>query len=540
MPGTLDLATFRRALEIFAEELRGHREEIDSLNVYPVPDGDTGTNLLMTQEAVVTALASLPPEGVEPDELGAAISRASLKGARGNSGVILSQILRAICERLAADGTLGPGELAAALEHASEEAHRAVARPVEGTMLSVIRDAAGMATDAAASERDGDDVTPIIEAALGEARRSLARTTERLPELTQARVVDAGGKGIVLMLAALLAAVQGRTPAEPIGPLGPVGRSWADGVRAELDFRNEVQYLLEADASSLGALRGALAGIGDSLVVVGGGGLYNVHVHTNEPGQAVAAGSRAGDTSNVQIADLQESVTRCLAGQARATRVAEQVCALVVVAEGDGIIRAFRSLGAVVLKGGPGHHPSVVDLVAAIEGAPSGAIVVLLNHRDIVPAADGAAAATSKEVWVIPSSSMPAGLSAAAAFNPLATLQENAKVMEAAIGACRTGVLTRAGSEAETPAGPVRRGEWLGLAEGDVVAAGATADATAIEVVRRLGAETAEMITVIVGTDVAADDRRAVESILRISFPTLELELLEGGPPASPFLIGVE
>src|SRR5439155_1400426 len=162
-------------------------------------------------------------------------------------------------------------------------------------MLSVIRDAAGMATDAAASERDGDDVTPIIEAALGEARRSLARTTERLPELTQARVVDAGGKGIVLMLAALLAAVQRRTPAE-------------------------------------------------------------------------------------------------------------QVCALLVVAEGDGIIRTFRSLGAVVLKGGPGYHPSVVDLVAAIEGAPSGAIVVLLNHRDIVPAADGAAAATSKEVWVIPSS----------------------------------------------------------------------------------------------------------------------------------------
>src|SRR2546428_655599 len=162
-----------------------------------------------------------------------------------------------------------------------------------------------------------------------------------------------------------------RAGAGPVGPLGPVGRSWGDGGGGGLDFRKEVQYLVEADASSLGALRGALAGIGDSLVVVGGGGLYNVHVHTNEPGQAVAAGSRAGHTRNVQIADLEDGATGCLGGQARAVRVGEQVCALVAVAEGDGISRTFRSLGAVVLDGGPGHNPSVADLVGAIEAAPS-------------------------------------------------------------------------------------------------------------------------------------------------------------------------
>jgi len=539
MPGTLDLATFRRALEIFAEELRRHREEIDSLNVYPVPDGDTGTNLLMTQEAVVTALASMPAERVGPEEVGTAISRASLMGARGNSGVILSQILRAMCERLPADGTLGPGGLAAALEHSAEEARRAVARPVEGTMLSVIRVASGAATHAAASDRDGD-VTPVIEAALGEARRALARTTELLPELTRARVVDAGGKGIVLMLVALHAAVEGRTPSEPVGPLGPVGRSPADGVRAELDFSHEVQYLLEADASSIATLRGALADIGESLVVVGGGRLYNVHVHTNEPGQAVEAGSRAGHTRNVQIADLKDRVTSCLGGQARAVRVAEQVCALVALAEGDGISRAFRSLGALVLEGGAGHNPTVADLAGAIEAAPSDAVVVLPNHRNIGPAAERAAGETSKEVWVVPSPSVPGGLSAAAAFNPLATLQDNAKVMEEAIGGCRSGALARAERDADTSAGPVKRGDWLGLAEGEVVAAGAGADATAAEVVRRLAAETAEMITLIVGADVTAGDRRLVEETLRGSFPSLELELLEGGQPAYPFLIGVE
>lgn len=539
MPGTLDLATFRRALEIFAEELRRHREEIDSLNVYPVPDGDTGTNLLMTQEAVVAALASMPPERAGPEAVGTAISRASLMGARGNSGVILSQMLRAMCERLPADGTLGPGGLAAALEHAAEEARRAVARPVEGTMLSVIRDASGAATRAAAPDRDGD-VTPVIEAALGEARRALARTTELLPELTRARVVDAGGKGVVLMLVALQAAVEGRTLSEPVGPLGPVGRSSAEGVRAELDFSHEVQYLLEADAPSIAALRGALAGIGDSLVVVGGGGLYNVHVHTNEPAQAVEAGSRAGRTRDVQIADLKDRVTSCLGGQARAVRVEEQVCALVAVAEGAGLSRAFRSLGAVVLEGGAGHNPSVADLVGAIEAAPSDAVVVLPNPRNIGPVAERAAGETSKEVRVVPSPSVPASLSAAAAFNPLAPPQDNAKVMEEAIGGCRSGALARAERDADTSAGPVKRGDWLGLAEGEVVAAGAGADATAAEVVRRLAAETAEMITLIVGADVTAGDRRLVEETLRGSFPSLELELLEGGQPAYPFLIGVE
>jgi hypothetical protein len=213
---------------------------------------------------------------------------------------------------------------------------------------------------------------------------------------------------------------------------------------------------------------------------------------------------------------------------------------LVAVAEGDGISRTFRSLGAVVLEGGPGHNPSLADLAGAIEAARSDAVVVLPNHRNIWPAAERAAGETSKEAWVVPSRSVPAGLSAAAAFNPLATLQDNAKVMEEAIGGCRSGALARADSDADTSAGPVKRGDWLGLAEGEVVAASAGADATAAEVVRCLAPETAEMITLIVGADVAAGDRRSVEEILRGSFPSLEVELLEGGQPACPFLIGVE
>jgi hypothetical protein len=539
MSGTLDLATFRRGMEIFAEELRRHREEIDSLNVYPVPDGDTGTNMLLTQEAVVAAIASPAVEGAGAEELGTVISRASLMGARGNSGVILSQILRGICERLPEDGVFDPGELATALEHAAEEAYRAVARPAEGTALSVIRDAARAATDAARSP-EADGVVSVIGAALEEARRSLERTTELLPELKRARVVDAGGKGIVLFLDALQAAAMGRAASEPVGPLGPVGHPSGDGVDAVPDLTHEVQYLVEADDATVGSLRRRLGEIGDSLVVVGGGGLYSVHVHTNEPRRAVDAGSRAGRTRNVRIADLRDAVTACMAGQARAVRVAEQVCAMVAVAEGEGLDRTFRSLGAVVVAGGPGNNPSVADLVAGLEAAPAEGVVVLANHPNIGPAAERAAGLSTKEARVILTASLPAGLTAAAAFNPLATLSDNAKAMEEAAAACRSGELAVAERDADTDAGPVKRGDWFGLAEGEVVAAGGGVGPVAREVVRRLASDTAEVITLVVGADAGSDDRRSVEEVVRDSFPALQVDVVDGGQPRHPFLIGVE
>ncbi|HEX9312124.1 MAG TPA: DAK2 domain-containing protein, partial [Actinomycetota bacterium] len=292
MAGTLDASTLRRSMDLFAEALRQHREEIDSLNVFPVPDGDTGTNMLLTQEAVVSELASLDGR-TDLRTLGDAISRASLMGARGNSGVILSQVLRGLCERLPDDGLVDPKELAGAIGHASHEADRAVAMPQDGTVLSVLRDAAGAAADAAG---DGAGVPDVVEAVLERARRSLAKTREVLPELRRAGVVDAGGKGLVLLFDALRAALVGAALTEPVGPLGPVGISTESeaGAEPDQDFGFEVQYLLEAEQAAVGPLREALAGIGDSLVVVGGGGLYNVHVHTDSPDRAVALGGEAG------------------------------------------------------------------------------------------------------------------------------------------------------------------------------------------------------------------------------------------------------
>src|SRR5438105_12285246 len=367
MAASLDAATLRRAMALFEEGLRRHRDEINSLNVFPVPDGDTGTNMLLTQQAVVVELASMDGRPTGLAEVGEAISRASLLGARGNSGVILSQVLRGLCERLPDGGPVEPNDVAAALRHASQEADHAVARPQDGTVLSVLRDAAGAAGAAADA---GADVPGVFDAALREARHSLDRTRDGLPELSAAGVVDAGAKGLVLLLDALGAAVQDRDLSEPAEPPGPVGAGGDGSVPPSGSHHEfEVQYLLEAEPAALGALRVDLAEVGGSIVVVGGGGLYQVHVHTDAAEDAVAAGRRAGVVRDVSTASLRDQVVACIGGQARGVQVAEQACGLVAVASGDGLAEAFRSLGAVVVRGGPGENPSVGDLVAAVEAA---------------------------------------------------------------------------------------------------------------------------------------------------------------------------
>jgi DAK2 domain fusion protein YloV len=531
--------TLRRAMEIYAGSLRRHRDELNSLNVYPVPDGDTGTNLLMTQEAVVAALP--PADG--PDDLetlGAAIARGSLMGARGNSGVILSQILRGICEVPPPDGALGPRELAAALRRASDEAYRAVARPVEGTVLTVMRDAARAGWEAV--EEGARECVVIAEAALREARTALDRTRDQLPSLREAGVVDAGAKGILLLLDALRAALAGEEPLEPVGPLGPVGQVSDDRDVPSLEFPFEVQYLLEADDGAVPALRNSLAELGDSLVVIGGNGLFNVHIHTDQPDRAVDIGAQAGRPRDVQVADLREQVTDCIGGQARAVRVAEQVTGLVAVVEGDGLTKTFASLGALVVKGGPANVPSSEALVESIESVSGSSVIVLPNDLTVTRAAESAAQQATKQVLALSTAAVPPGLAAATAFNPLAPIEQNAPAMAAAAASCTWVGLTRVDRDGGTPAGSVRRGDWTGARNGHVVSVGTSAAECAVQVVRGIQdiEDQADVMTLIEGADALPEDRRAMRSALEEAFPGLHLEILDGGQPGSPFLLWIE
>ena len=522
-------------MDLFRRALERHRDELNSLNVYPVPDGDTGTNMLLTQRAVTSALESSSVDG-EFEVVIPVVSRASLMGARGNSGVILSQMLRGICEVLPARGDVNGKHFAAALEHATHEAYLAVTKPAEGTMLTVLRDAKTAARTAAKSN---PDCGAVLTASLVAARESLKRTQENNDDLRRAGVVDAGGKGIVLLLDALRSAVIGEPMTDHVEPLGPVGTEQRDAPQAASRLTYEVQYLLEGHDEDVPPLRQTLGSLGESVVVVGGGGLFNVHVHTNEPDSTIQAGQGAGVLRSVSVVSLADQVDACMAGQARAVRVAEET-SMVAVADGDGLVRAFESLGALVVGGGPGNNPSVSDLITAINLAPADAVVILPNHRNVVPAAERAATESSKRAVVIPSRSVPAGLSAAATFNPAMDVEENLRSMKEVLAASRSGEISRAERDAETPAGSVRRGDWIGVAEGEAVYGGRSVEEAGTAVAGHLVHPDAELLTLVVGSAVRPEQEQAVRAALARAHPDLRIEVVAGGEPLHPFLVGVE
>jgi DAK2 domain fusion protein YloV len=533
---SLDARTLRDVMSRFAEGLRTHRREIDSLNVFPVPDGDTGTNLLLTQEAVERSVVGLDGESMA--EVGLEIARAALTGARGNSGVILSQVLGGFCRRLGqgevADGTA----LAEALHEASGQADRAVSDPVDGTMLSVLADAARAAGGSA-----GDGAPPglVADAALRAARDSLARTPRQLPSLREAGVVDAGGKGIVLFLDAIRAAVEDIPLSEEVGPLGPVGETPAADVPHEEapGYGFEVMYLVECGDGAVPRLRERLRTLGDSVVVVGGGGLFNVHVHTDDPGPAVEEGIEAGRPRGIRVTSLDRQVAEaCLAGTARGVRVAEadderpaQTCGLVAIAAGDGAAELFRDLGAAVVTGGP--DVSEEEVAGAIASSPSKEVVVLPNLEGLIPVARRAAEGRSKQVLVLPTGSVPEGLAAAAAFNPRANLEENASMGREAAARVTTVDVAEVAPDART--GP---GRYVASVGGEIREAGEEPLEVAVAVLRGVVREGHEILTVLTGEPVTETD--GVATALADAFPHLEIEVHRGGQAGHPLLIGVE
>ena len=526
MSATLDSPRLHRAMHLYLDALRAHREELDSLNVYPVPDGDTGTNLMQTQQAVVSALEPVPSDaGLQ--SLGVTISRASLTGARGNSGVILSQVLRGLTEALPVGHPAGGPEIVAALADASREAYRAVARPKEGTMLSVLRDGADRAATA------GDDSVAVLTAALGAARSSLDGTRELLPELREAGVVDAGGKGIVLLLDALRSAVADVPLSEPAGPAGPVGRH-AEPRSDRWSHQFEVQYLLEASDDAIPELQAKLSDLGDSLVIIGGGGTYHVHVHTDQPDRGLALGREAGRTGGPSVVNLGEQVAACAGSRARAIRVAGQACGLVAVAGGDGLAATLQSLGAIVVDP-QASEVAEAAILAAIETVASEFVAVLTVDDEERSAAERAALRSGRSVHLVEANAIPPGLSAAAAFNPFASLDENAKAMEEAATACRSGDVVHAAGDGDTKTGE----QWIGLVDGEPVHTGDRADAAAVELARRLVGEGSEVLTLVAGRGSAAG-RPAVERALREALPGLHVQVVDGGQPEPAFSIGVE
>ncbi|KXK63156.1 Dak phosphatase [Micromonospora rosaria] len=531
---TLDAAAVRRWCAGGLAVLRQHQGEIDELNVYPVPDGDTGTNLVLTltsaQQALAMDLGTLPDDGATGHGHALRLmAQGALLGARGNSGVILAQILRGLADAVAEVPAVRGRALATALRAATTAAYAAVAQPVEGTLLSVVAAAAG-AAEAAAS----DDLPTVARSAADAAAHAVGRTPGQLPELASAGVVDAGGRGFCLLLDALVEVVTGERPERPATAPRPVGPPpVAVRETGSPEYAYEVQFLLDAEPAAVRRMRADLAALGDSLVVVGGDRTWHVHVHVNDIGAAVEAGVVAGRPYRITVSRFADQPPPGAPPPEQAGRAA------VVVSDGAGITELFAREGAAVVPG----NPSTGDLLAAIRATGAAGVVLLPND----PATQAVAGLAAREadgvgvrVAVVPTRSPVQALAALAVRDPGRRFEDDVIAMAEAAGACRYAEVCYAGREALTVAGPCRPGDVLALVEGEVHLIGADLVDTCTGVVDRMLGGGGELVTLLSGADAPAGLAEAVREHVGRRWPFVEVQAYPGGQPHYPLLVGVE
>ena len=549
----------RETVITFRDTMRAHQEGINRLNVYPVPDGDTGTNMTRTLDAVVAEL-----EGADAglETTCEAISHGSLMGARGNSGVILSQILRGLAATMRTNTPPTATKLADALKAASVAAYEAVLKPIEGTILTVVRETADAAQRAA---HDGATLAAMLHVARAAGRTALANTPEQLPVLKDAGVVDAGGAGFLLLMDSALHVVDGEPLPEPEDVAGPTSeqlervmqRAANDGVVDVSELRYEVMFLLNIEDAKSKAFMEAWGKIGDSIVVVGGDGLYNCHVHTNDIGAAIEAPLELGGKPfKIRVTDLFEEVAEEHAqreaelGVSNTTPVRRPAvkqlppvnCAVVAVCSGDGLAELFGQMNVQgVVTGGQTMNPSTAELLDAVEHMNAQQVVILPNNKNIIPVANQINALTKKDVRVVPTCSMAEALAALVFYDPEADAAVNAEAMTGAAEAVATGEITQAVRDTNTDVGPVKNGDWIGLVRGDgVVAVGGTMVAATTQLLDALITPGRELLTMITGDLATSRQIEEVIAYLSENHPDVEVEVHAGGQPLYPFLFGVE
>ncbi len=549
----LGAADLRATVHAYKEALAAHREPINRLNVYPVPDGDTGTNMSLT---LVSVCGDLDAAGESLAEVCKAISHGSLMGARGNSGVILSQILRGMVSVIEEAGSADGPTFARALRAAADAAYQAVMRPVEGTILTVVRESAEAAEAAVAATPDASLVA-VVEAARGAGVVALEKTPELLPVLAEAGVVDAGGTGLLLLLDVLLHVVDGRPVPEPqvgegaVRPDAHLVRHTGDEAHDSVsDLRYEVMYFLEAPDEAIPAFKDVWAGIGDSIVVVGGDGIWNCHIHTDDIGAAIEAAVDAGRPREIRVTDLMEEVEEeRWVREATGADIVELpphatepvTTAVVAVAAGDGIKRIFYSLGVQgIVAGGQSMNPSTADLLEAVEAVPADQVVILPNNKNIIPVAEQVDAHTTRTVKVVPTRGIAEGFAALMGYDPEAQADENAKEMASLSANVLAGEVTQAVRDSTSDAGPIAEGDYLGIARDGIKAVEPSIAAAATRLLELLVTDDHEIVTVIEGEGATAADTRAITEWLDQNRPGVSPEVHHGGQPLYPYLFGVE
>jgi DAK2 domain fusion protein YloV len=574
--GALTAADLMAVMSGYGAALKSHQEALNLLNVYPVPDGDTGTNMRLTIEAVVMEFEAFPDDP-PPEVAGvcAAVAHGSLMGARGNSGVILSQLLRGLTGVWAGSLTIDGPAMAAALRAASDAAAQAVLRPVEGTILTVARgaaDGAEVVSNGAEAVSNGADAVPhgavtplvrVLEGARTGAADALARTPHLLPVLKEAAVVDAGGSGYLLLVDALLSVVDGRPlPDPPVAGARPVAASVPVGSPEDApggvatdpagsaELRYEVMYLLNAPDETIPDFKEVWAGLGDSIVVVGGDGLWNCHIHTGEVGPAIEAALDVGRPRDIRVTDLHEQVDEMRwvregavgadAGQGEPAGPPPRT-AVVAVANGEGVGRIFRSLGVHhLVAGGQSMNPSTAQILEVVDSLSSPEVVLLPNNDNIRPVAMQVCELSTKLVRTVPTSGIVEGFAALLEYDPEAGAEANSAAMGDSARRVVAGEVTRAVRDGSGPTGPIRAGDYMGLSRDGIEVTGETSVEASCGLLGKLLTDEHELVTLIEGEGATAGDTRRITEWLSEHRPDVVVEVHHGGQPLYPYLLSIE
>ncbi|GAA0085428.1 DAK2 domain-containing protein [Clostridium sp. CTA-7] len=526
-----------------SNKLLEESEYVNALNVFPVPDGDTGTNMSATFKAAVKEIEGLNSESI--GETSKKLAKGALMGARGNSGVILSQILRGISKGLEGKTEVNTVELAIAFKEGSNAAYKAVMRPTEGTILSVIRAAADAAIDT-----DVKDIVSFMDVIVTESKVMLDKTPELLPALKKAKVVDSGGMGLYIILKGMYDALKNDIKAE-IKDIKPAEAKMqgAQGTEdIDIKFGYCTEFIILADADKANNFRADIEKMGDSTIVVGYEDVIKVHIHTNDPGSVLAKAVQLGELSKIKIDNMREEHREVLLtkeeynqGEAATEESEEVKYAFVSVAMGEGITNIFKDLGVeYVIEGGQTMNPSTQDIMECISKLNAEHIFILPNNKNILMSANQAAEISDKDVRVIPTTTIPQGITCITMFNPEAEVDENLENLKNAIEMVKTGSVTYAVRDTEMDGIEIKEGNMLGLIEGKIKKVGTSYCDVAEEILSDMIDEESELITIFYGADVTEEEAEEFVEKIEDKYENLDVQCYRGAQPLYYFLMSVE
>lgn len=524
-----------------ANNLQNHKELVDKLNVFPVPDGDTGTNMSLTISYAMKELAKVENDSIT--EIGKSLSKGSLMGARGNSGVILSQIIRGFSKSIEGKEQISTEDLAKAFKNGSDTAYKAVIKPIEGTILTVVRESGEYAIKAAKKEKD---LLKFLEMVIDEANKSLERTPELLKNLKEAGVVDSGGKGLVLIYEGMYEALKGK----PIKAKDSNDSNVSEVKQAGTSINTEdikfcycTEFILESNSISDTEIRDIMLKYGDSLAVVGDEGIIKVHVHTNDPGLVLQDALKHGQLVTIKIENMKLQHENTLVGDTDeiAQSVEEKEYGFIATSMGEGLAKIFKDFGVdYIIEGGQTMNPSTEDFMKAIDSINAKNIFIFPNNSNIIMAANQAKELSDKNIIVIPTKNTPQGFTALVNFNADASVEENEQALMESLTMVKSGQVTFAVRDTVMNDVEVKEGNIIGIAESKLMDAGDSVDEITTSLVEKLVDEDSAIITLFYGEDVAEEDANNLRDELEEKFEDLDIELYYGGQPLYYYLISVE